>query len=270
VVLHVAVERPDTRVVADERQVVTLGRADEHGVFRQLGRLRHGVAVGGDDREGVAVEVDGVGQVAGIDEPEQDPLAFSQLHPRDSVVGVTVDQEEVAAQLAAAQQPVSWASLGRSGRHRGGQLQITLLENVGVLAVVGPGRDARLDDERTVQAERHLQRRVGVGVVPAGAGRCGDEVVDEFGAGFDRGLVEPGRAVHRRGHVDAVPVDGGRHRELVAQRHADAVALGHPQLRAGHLPVVAPGPDGRAGHDLPVELAGGQHDVADRGVGWGS
>src|SRR5690606_32657395 len=75
-------------------------------------------------------------------------------------------------------------------------------------------------------------------------------------------LVEAGRAVHLRPGMDAMPMDGGRYGELVAQRDADEVALAHADLRARGLAVVAPCAGGDTGHDLPVELLGRERELA--------
>jgi hypothetical protein len=123
-----------------------------------------------------------------------------------------VDVEEVAAEFAAAQEMVTRAALGQAGSDLGRQFQVPLPEHPRVLAVVGLRRLPRFDDQRTVEAEGNLQRRIGMGVIPTAARRRGHELVDEFLSWLDRRLVQPGRPIHLRRKMNAMPVDRGRDR----------------------------------------------------------
>jgi len=103
-----------------------------------------------------------------------------------------------------------------------------------------------LDDERAEQAALDLLARAQVRVEPEGARVLRRELVGESRTGLDRGLRDPRDAVHLVRHADAVPVDGGRLRQLVGEAHAQRVAEPDAQGGAGDLAVVRPGVEGLA------------------------
>ena len=96
-----------------------------------------------------------------------------------------------------------------------------------------------LHDQRSVQAPVELH--AGVRVVPVGSGIGRGEPVGEGSAGRDGCLGHCGHAVHVVAEGDAVPVHGGLGRQLVAQCGLNDVLFADPDLRPGHLPVIAPG-----------------------------
>ncbi len=268
--LDVAVEHPDTRVLAHQLKVVALAGANQHRVLDQLHPLGYGIAVGGDDLERVTVHVDRVRDVAQVHQPDQHPFPFGDLERRNRPVRATIHQEQVRAQLSAPQLLVTRPAGCRAGRHIWGHLQIPLAEHVGVRTVVGPVLLLRLDDERAVEPESNLDRDIGVGVVHPAPGGIGDEFVNEVLARLNRRLIQAGGAVHLRRVVDPMPMDGTSDRKAVAQSDPDAVTLIDVDLGAGYLAIVGPGLHGRAGHDLPVDLLRRERELPQLRLGCGA
>ena len=103
-------------------------------------------------------------------------------------------------------------------------------------------RLAFLDDQCAGKPAPKLLQRVGVRVIPEGAGIGRRELVGEALAGTDRLLRQARHAVHRVRQADAVPMDRGVLAELVADHDPDPIALANAEFRAGHGAVI--GPDG--------------------------
>ena len=150
--------------------------------------------------------------------------------------------------------PIARTRLRFSRRNLGGELEIPLGEHEGVFAIETFRCRRRIDDQRTVQPHRHLDGRIGVGVIPAGSGWFRDELVGERLSWIDRRLAETGDAIHLRADIHAVPVDRGGNGEIVFKRHANRVAFSGADLRTGHLTVVSPNPNGDIVHQRPFEL----------------
>jgi hypothetical protein len=105
---------------------------------------------------------------------------------------------------------------------------------------IGPGR---LDDQGRHQAEIHLVVLLEMRVIPARARRARLELVDK-GLTWLHGLLGDARhPIHRIGHVDPMPVDGGGLGERVVQDDADALALLDADLWPRHPAVVGHGLD---------------------------
>jgi len=81
--------------------------------------------------------------------------------------------------LAAAERLISGPGLSRTGRDARGQLEVPLRQHQGVFAIPGFGGCFRFDDDRTVETHWDLNFWIGVRVIPAGAGRGGDELIGE-------------------------------------------------------------------------------------------
>src|SRR3546814_6580270 len=111
-----------------------------------------------------------------------------------------------------------------------------------------------LDDQQAVEPARHLFPGAFVRVVPEGAGVGYREAVVEGPARLDRVLGQVRHAVHGVVDADAVPVDGGRLRQLVLEVHEDLLALARADRRPGRDAVVAPGARRRRSEEHPSEL----------------
>ena len=127
---------PDAGVVAEQLEIVALGRPDQDGVLGQLRHLRHRVAIGRHDLERVPVRVDRVGNRAGVDQANEESFALCDADRRDRAVHSSVDQEEIGAQFAAAQHAIARSERLGAGRDAGGQLVVPLGQHEGVVAVV--------------------------------------------------------------------------------------------------------------------------------------
>ena len=104
-----------------------------------------------------------------------------------------------------------------------------------------------MNDEHADHAHHLLHRHVRV--VEEGAMLVQRELVYEPAPGQDRVLCHAGHAVHRDGHLEAMPVRGEDLRQVVLDDEADPVSLVHLDRRAGHAPVEAPGvADARRAH----------------------
>src|SRR6266545_6240837 len=97
----------------------------------------------------------------------------------------------------------------------------------------------------------------------------GRKLVDEALPRLNRRLRDRRDAVHRVGHMQAVPVNDRRLLELILDRHADGVALGHADQRAGYLAVVADRRHGDAGRDLPWRFLRDELELTDLARGPG-
>ena len=106
------------------------------------------------------------------------------------------------------------------------------------LAVVAAGLGRVLDDQHAVQAA--VQLHPGMGVEEVGAGVGDRELIDEAGTGGDRGLGEPGDAVHVVADCHAVPVDAGRGGQVVVELDAKKLTGAQPQLRPRHRAIERP------------------------------
>src|SRR3546814_18320577 len=92
--------------------------------------------------------------------------------------------------------------------------------------------------------------------VPEGAGVVYSEAVVEVPARLDRVLGQVRHAVHGVVDADAVPVDGGRLRQLVLEVHEDLLALARADRRPGRDAVVEPGARRRLAGWQKLRLAG--------------
>ena len=110
------------------------------------------------------------------------------------------------------------------------------------------GRVGFFHDQRTGQATRHLLHRIGVSVIPVGSGIRRHEVIVEGVAGRHRVLRQASHAVHRVVDADAVPVDRGRHVEVVDQTAGDPFALSDADRSARQHSVIRP----HLGHRVAV------------------
>ena len=97
-----------------------------------------------------------------------------------------------------------------------------------------------MDDQCAGKSTPKLLQRIGVWVVPEGAGVGRRELVDEALAGPDRFLRETGDPIHGIRQADAMPMDGGVLAQLVAHRDPHRLALADPQFRTGHRAVIGP------------------------------
>ncbi len=79
-----------------------------------------------------------------------------------------------------------------------------------------------------------------VGVVPIGPGVGRHEIVEEAPAGWHRRLRQFRHAVHGILDSDAMPVHGGRLRQLVDEPTPDALSLPDADDRTRHPPLIAP------------------------------
>ncbi len=67
-----------------------------------------------------------------------------------------------------------------------------------------------------------------------------------------------------------MPVDGGRHLQMIDETHPQAFALTRSQLQTGRLPAIGPGGRLVPGHQLDVERRGNQLVVMAGHVLWSS
>ena len=134
-----------------------------------------------------------------------------------------------------------------------------------LVRVLAPVRGVH--DEGAVEALGDvLGQRADVAVVQVQAGGQRVELVDRALAGLDLPRADPGHAVHL-GRVDAVEVDRVRVRGAVVERDPQPLALAAAQRRAWDAPVVGPGGELHARHDLDllvdrVQLPLAQHAAA--------
>src|SRR5207248_7220087 len=83
-------------------------------------------------------------------------------------------------------------------------------------------------------------QRVGVRVIPEGAGIGWREFVGEASTGTDRLLRQAGHTIHRIRQANAVPMDRRVLAKPVAHHNPDAVALAHPHFGTRHGTVIGP------------------------------
>jgi hypothetical protein len=121
-----------------------------------------------------------------------------------------------------------------------------------------PGRLAFLDDQRPDQATAEFLGAADVRVVPVAAGVRHAEFVVEVLARLDRQLRHIGHAVHFQRQADAVPMDGGFHRQVVDEAHPQPGALAHSQLGARRRRAEGPGLGLETRHQLDVQRGGDQ------------
>ncbi|MNP32924.1 hypothetical protein D3C76_1261300 [compost metagenome] len=95
-------------------------------------------------------------------------------------------------------------------------------------------------------------------MVPVAAGVRHPEAVDEAFARLHRRLRDVGHAVHLDGQADAVPVDGGRLVQPVAEAYSQPVALAAAELHARGLSAVGQRGTLEARHQFQVERRGDQ------------
>ncbi len=124
-----------------------------------------------------------------------------------------------------------------------------------------------LHEQRAVQAEPDLRRRHDVRVIPEQAGVRHDEVVREGLTGLHVWLRMPWHAVHPIRHADAVPVHGGRLRQVVRKMHDQAITHRHAYQGTGDAAVVRPRVERLAWQDRDRRDARFQVDLNDSRVG---
>ena len=100
------------------------------------------------------------------------------------------------------------------------------------LFVLETGRLALFDDQRSDQPAPQLFAAADMRVIPVAAGIRHAEFVIEVFTGQHRQLRDVRNAVHLQRQTDAVPVNGGRHRQVVDETHPQPLALTHAQLGA--------------------------------------
>src|SRR5207253_8288824 len=93
-----------------------------------------------------------------------------------------------------------------------------------------------------------------MGVVHMRAGIRYGELVRIGLTGLDRRLGDEGNTVLVVWQFQAVKVDSGRFRQLVLERHANAISFPNANLWTGDLIVVRPGLDRLAGRSLPTNF----------------
>ena len=106
-----------------------------------------------------------------------------------------------------------------------------------------------------------------VRVIPARASGGGDELVGERAARWHRRLADVRHAIHASRHVDAVPVNGGRLRQVVGEDDAYKVAFAHAQFWPRYLVVVSPGSRRLAFHKLIRHGSSSQAELAHLSAG---
>ncbi|MNZ30614.1 hypothetical protein D3C78_478900 [compost metagenome] len=121
------------------------------------------------------------------------------------------------------------------------------------LFVLETGGLALFDDQRAHQATAELFAAVHMRVVPVAAGIRYAEFVVEVLARQHRQLRDVGYAVHFQRQADAVPVNGGRHRQVIDEAHPQPFTLAHPQLGARRRRAKGPGLGLVPGHQLHVQ-----------------
>ena len=124
-------------------------------------------------------------------------------------------------------------------------------------------RLARMDDEQSHHADRHLHHLVGVRVVHVGAVLLQRERVLVGFAWLDVRLGQATDAVHAGRQVDAMPVDRGVLGQPVGHVDAHAIAFEDLDRRARGAAVVAPALRPRARRELVLDLLGDQMEHLD-------
>ena len=237
VVPLVAVDRP-VAGVGDELDVARLARADVDGGLRPLRGRRDLAAVGRDDVEVVAVQVDRMAFLPDVAEADAHPISRLGDQRRRARERPAVEGEEVE---------VGHDVRVRVGAPRPDEPFVQEDREVPVdhlRALLG------MDDEEPHGPEPDLDHLVAVRVVHLSPVLLERELVGERVAGGDVPLVEPAHTVHAARQDNAVPVDRGRLRELVRDQDTDPIALNRLDRRPGRLPVVTPGVHDHAGSDF--------------------
>ena len=106
------------------------------------------------------------------------------------------------------------------------------------------------DEERSVQTEADLRGRHDVRVIPEQSRVGHDEVVGERPAGLHLGLRVAGYAIHLDRDPQAVPVDGGRLRQMIREPHDQPVPDADTDERPRDPAVVGPGLHRQARRDF--------------------
>ncbi len=247
-----------------------------------------GVAVEGDDFEGVAEEREAADLGgAGVDDVEEDTLAGFDADGLAVAEHLAVDGEGGVADLVAVGH-----SAGERGFHGGlacvfdrfdgggggeevhGHVSaaaegwLELFEGEEDFAVVGAGVVGGLDVDGTGEAVVLTGGEVGsgadVGVIEADAGGTRSELDAACAVGGDVGGAFFGCAVYVGGNELAVPVELLGDVGVVVDVDGDGLALFEAEERAGELAVVSGGGDDAVGREF--NGAGGD---AEGVVGWG-
>ena len=111
-------------------------------------------------------------------------------------------------------------------------------------------RIARMNDEQSHQAERHLRHLVVMRVIHVRAVLPEREFVFECLARFDHRLRQPADAVHSVRQNDSVPVNARRRGQFVRHVNADAIAFDRFDCRSVHPTIEAPAKRLQSGSEL--------------------
>ncbi|MNM59012.1 hypothetical protein D3C81_702560 [compost metagenome] len=111
---------------------------------------------------------------------------------------------------------------------------------------------ALLDDQRADQAFAKLFGTVHMRVIPIAAGIRHAELVIEILTRQYRQLRDVRHAVHFQRQANAVPVNGGGHRQVVDEAYAQPVALTRAQLGTWRRGTKGPGLGRVTGHQLNI------------------
>ncbi|MCY1176995.1 hypothetical protein D9M73_172830 [compost metagenome] len=128
-----------------------------------------------------------------------------------------------------------------------------------------PRRLALFDDQRPNQPPAQLFAAADVRVVPVTTGIRHAKFVVEVLTRHDRQLRDIRHAVHFQRQTNAVPVDGGRYRQVVDEAHPQPVALAHTQFLARRRTTESPGRGHMARYQFHVQGGGNQFVVVPGG-----
>ncbi|CAI8724211.1 hypothetical protein EMIT0P171_120040 [Pseudomonas sp. IT-P171] len=136
------------------------------------------------------------------------------------------------------------------------------------LFVLETGRLAFFDDQWANQPATEFFAAVHVRVIPIAAGIRHAEFVIEVFTRQHRQLRHVGHAIHFQWQTDAMPVNGGRHRQVIDETHPQPFTLTNPQLGARRRWAERPGFGLVPGHQFDVQRRGDQLIVVARiGIG---
>ncbi len=269
------------RAVSLKEDVHALSRTYGDGVY--LHRVLYGQAVAVRHEELVGMDMHVVRLRPGVNEPYLHPLALPDRDGLGEREGPSVDYESIVHGLVFVvghRIPVSFFRLlsrmlmgpaGMLGHHAvllvTGHLHARvhmyvprrpLVEYHRVFPVERIFLLRRLHDERPVHAHVHVVRGVDVTVMERRAGVYGYEFVGVRLAFLDRLLSQVGHAVHFRGLLLSVDVQGMLVVSVVFKDNPYPVSFLHPDGRARNLAVEAPSLNGLSGINLELDVLDGE------------